>query len=62
MPIKKQERKERFSQIIQLMLMEKNKEAFTALATMCGEDTGLFFLCDYDKTVAKYKLKMEQGE
>lgn len=59
MPLKKQERKERFSEILQLMLTEQHKAAYDKLASMCGEDTGLFFMCDYEKTVLKSRAKRE---
>ena len=55
MPMKKQDRKERFAEIIGLMLQGKNKEAHTELVCMCGEDTGLFIMSDYDKSMAKLK-------
>ena len=35
------------------MLKGKNKEAFDKLACMCGEDTGLFILADYNEEIAK---------
>lgn len=35
-----------------LMLKGENKKAFDELASMCGEDTGLFVLADYDKAIA----------
>jgi hypothetical protein len=60
MPLKKQERKERFAEILKLMLNEKHEAAYTKLAVMCGEDTGLFFLCDYDKTVLAARAKREE--
>ncbi len=53
MPLKKQERKEEYSSVIGLMLQGKNKEAFNKLACMCGKDTGLFIMADYDKEIAK---------
>ncbi len=57
MPLKKQERKERFQKIIGLMLQQKNKEAYNELVGMCGQDTGLFILADYDKTTTEIKKK-----
>ena len=54
MPLKKQERKEEYSSVIGLMLQGKNKEAFDKLACMCGKDTGLFIMADYDKEIAKF--------
>ena len=57
MPLKKQERKERFQKIIGLMLQQKNKEAYNELRGMCGQDTGLFIMADYDKTTGEIKKK-----
>ena len=53
MPLKKQERKQEYSRVIGLKLKRKNKEAFNKLACMCGKDTGLFIMADYDKEIAK---------
>ena len=49
--MKNQDRKERFAEIIGLMLQGKNKQAYTELVCMCGEDTGLFIMADYDKAM-----------
>ena len=57
MPMKKQERKETFASILSLMLKGENKEAYNTLACMCGEDTGLFVLANYDKTMEALKAK-----
>lgn len=53
MPLKKDERKAEYLRIMKLMLESKNKEAFEALASMCGTDTGLFWLVSYDEAVKK---------
>ncbi|MEO3879307.1 hypothetical protein [Rheinheimera fenheensis] len=52
MPLKKDERKQKYRSIMSLMLKGENKKAFDELASMCGEDTGLFVLADYDKAIA----------
>jgi hypothetical protein len=51
MPMKKDERKQEYVRIMKLMLEGENKQAFGALASMCGSDTGLFWLGDYDAAV-----------
>ena len=51
MPMKKDERKQEYVRVMNLMLEGKNKQAFEALACMCGSDTGLFWLVDYDDAV-----------
>jgi hypothetical protein len=51
MPMKKDDRKQEYVSIMKLMLEGKNKQAFEALASMCGSDTGLFWLVDYDAAV-----------
>jgi len=56
--MKKQERKETFASILKLMLKGENKEAYSTLACMCGEDTGLFILTDYDKAMKELKQKV----
>ena len=56
--MKKQERKETFASILNLMLKGENKEAYNTLACMCGEDTGLFILADYDKAMKELKQKV----
>ncbi|MGI2228105.1 hypothetical protein [Shewanella frigidimarina] len=53
MPMKKQDRKIAFAEIIKLMLQNNNKEAFNKLTCMCGEDTGLFVMVDYEKAILK---------
>jgi len=53
MPLKKAERKEKYPEIMSLMMQGKNKEAFEKLKLTCGEDTGLFCFYDYDKAMAK---------
>jgi len=62
MPLKKAERKEKYSEIIELMLKGKNKEAFNKLALTCGEDTGLFFIVDYDKVMASIGSEPKQAQ
>lgn len=51
MPMKKDERKQEYVRIMKLMLEGESKQAFEALASMCGGDTGLFWLVDYDSAV-----------
>ncbi|MDZ7868782.1 MAG: hypothetical protein U5L02_06190 [Rheinheimera sp.] len=63
MPLKKNERKEKYVRIMRLMLEGENKQAFNALASMCGSDTGLFWLVDYDeatKALADNKAAKQQ--
>lgn len=55
MPMKKQDRKQRYSEVIGLMLQGKNKEAYDKLVTMCGVDTGLFIMANYDEQIKKHK-------
>ena len=63
MPMKKQERKEEYSSIIGLMLKGENKQAFDKLACMCGVDTGLFIMADYDKEMLKLSSsKLKEGD
>lgn len=40
------------------MIKGENKQAFDKLRSMCGEDTGLFILVDYDKKMAELKQTM----
>lgn len=64
MPLKKEERKDRYRKIMNLMIKGENKKAFDELACTCGEDTGLFVLADYDAAVKQYqenKLKSERS-
>lgn len=51
MPMKKDERKQEYVRVMKLMLNGDNKQAFEALACMCGGDTGLFLLVNYDDAV-----------
>ncbi|URC15220.1 hypothetical protein GD1_96 [Paraglaciecola Antarctic GD virus 1] len=53
MPMSKANRKTGYSEVIGLMLKQNHKEAFDKLTLMCGTDTGLFIMADYDKTLAK---------
>jgi hypothetical protein len=53
MKIKKAERKELYIQITRLMLQNRNKEAFDALAKMAAVDGEIYVLADYDKCIAK---------
>jgi hypothetical protein len=55
MPMKKQDRKQRYSEVIGLMLTGKNKEAYDKLVCMCGKDTGIFIIADYDKQIKKHQ-------
>lgn len=55
MALKLSERKEKYQEIVVLMLKSKHKEAFEKLTSMCGSDTGLFLLVDYDKAIASYQ-------
>lgn len=61
MPLEKEERKQRYRMIMNLMLDGENKEAFDELACMCGEDTGLFLLADYD-AVLHHRQQAAKGE
>jgi len=60
MPLKKDERKTEYVRIMKLMLEGKNKEAFEALQCMCGEDTSLFWLVDYEAAVKAIAEKAAQ--
>lgn len=60
MPMKKDDRKVEYVRIMRLMLESKHKKAFEALACMCGEDTGLFWLVDYDAAVKELEEKADQ--
>jgi len=51
MPMKKDDRKQEYVRVMKLMLEGDGKQAFEALASMCGSDTGLFWLVDYDAAV-----------
>lgn len=62
MPMKKQDRKTGYADIMSLMLKGENKEAFTKLACMCGEDTGLFVMADYNKAMDKDKDRIGELE
>jgi len=57
MPLKKQERKDEYVKVMSLMIESKHKEAFDALRSMCGTDTGLFWLVDYDIAVNQVQKK-----
>lgn len=57
MPMKKDERKQEYVRIMKLMLEGENKQAFDALAGMCGSDTGLFCLVDYSEAVKPLAAK-----
>ncbi len=60
MPMKKDERKREYVSIMKLILEGKNKQAFEALACMCGSDTGLFCLVGYDDAVKSIAEKEAQ--
>lgn len=55
MTMKKADRKESYKEIMELMLKDKNKEAFEKVCAMCGGDTGLFIFIDYDQQIKKLK-------
>lgn len=57
MSMKKQERKEGYAQIISHLIKGENKEAFQKVVEMYADDTSVFVLCDYDKSVEEYKNK-----
>jgi hypothetical protein len=57
MPMKKDERKQEYVRIMKLMLEGEHQKAFDALASMCGTDTGLFWLVDYDAAVKALAAK-----
>lgn len=56
--MKKAERKEKYCEVLVLMLKGENKQAFEKLCSMCGKDTGLFVLVDYDKKVSDFKANL----
>lgn len=62
MTIKRAERKERYIKIQQLMLKNKNREAFDEICAMSADDTKIFFLGDYDKCIAKAKATPNELE
>ena len=51
MAMKIAERKEAYANVLKLMLECEHKKAFEALVCMLGEDTGIFWLVDYDEAV-----------
>ena len=53
MALKKEERKDAYREISQLMLQGKNKEAFEKLTMTCADDTGLYILVSYDAAIKK---------
>lgn len=57
MPMKKDERKQEYVRIMKLMLEGESERAFDALACMCGSDTGLFWLVDYNEAIEALKAK-----
>lgn len=59
MALNKQARKDEYRAVMNLMLNGKNKEAFDKLSCMCGEDTGIFVIVDYDEAVAKLSKQKE---
>lgn len=59
MAIKKSDRKERYREVLHLMLQGKNKEAFERLRFMCGEDVGVFLLTDYDAAIEDIEQRKE---
>jgi len=61
MPMKKDERKQEYVRIMKLMLEGESKQAFDALACMCGSDTGLFWLVDYNEAVSALAAKKQSG-
>lgn len=64
MPLKKDERKQAYFKIMRLLLQGENKQAFEAVACMCGEDTGAFWLGNYEDAVKAYaeeKAKRQGG-
>lgn len=61
MAMKKADRKKAFIEVIELMLKDRNKEAYSKLVCFCGEDTELFVMADYDETIKKYK-RMNKGK
>lgn len=62
MTIKKIDRKERYSEVLCLMLQGKNKEAFDSLVLMCGEDVGVYLLTDYDAAIEDIEQRKEVTE
>ena len=57
----KADRKVAYSEVIGLLLSSKPKEAYNKLTLMCGSDTGLFIMADYDKHLAKLEAaKLEK--
>lgn len=57
MSMKKNDRKAAYTRIMGLMLKGQDKKAFEALVCLCGEDTGLFWLGDYEETKAAIAAK-----
>lgn len=57
MTMKKEDRKNEYLKIMQLMLKGEDKKAFDCLAGMCGSDTGMYWLVDYDEAKAEIAAK-----
>lgn len=57
--MKKADRKQTYIDILRLMINEDHKEAFNALTGMCGKDTGLFYLANYDEVIKEVRAKKQ---
>ena len=57
MAMKKQERKDGYTKALSLIIEGKHKEAFNSLTEMCGKDTGLYLLINYDEAVEQISRK-----
>jgi hypothetical protein len=56
MPMKKEDRKKGYSNIMQLMLRSEHEQAFNQLASMCADDTKLFVMVDYKEKIKQLSL------
>jgi hypothetical protein len=61
MSMKKDDRKVAYTRIMGMMLNGQDKKAFEALVCLCGKDTGLFWIGNYDETKAAIAAKAEKA-
>ena len=58
----KEERKESYISILDLMLKGDSKEAYEELCCMCGVDTGLFVMVNYEDRMKVLSSSIIVGE
>ncbi|GAB5378994.1 MAG: hypothetical protein Alis3KO_00710 [Aliiglaciecola sp.] len=61
MTMKKADRKQGYFEIMNLMIKGQDKQAFDKLAAQCGQDTGAFWLGNFDKARAAYEAKQAES-